>query len=92
MWFRGYILATDFQSHELYRISLSGNVEVFAGSGIGGSTDGVAAQARFFNPNGLAASPDGETLYLTESGGSVRALSILEVETETDTADAGPAL
>lgn len=89
LWFRGYIFATDFQSNQLFRISLAGNVELFAGSGSRGSADGKAAQAQFFHPNGLVASSDGSTLYLSESGGSVRALTIVELDQAVDAGDAG---
>ncbi len=84
LWFRGYLLATGLESRRLFRISTSGEVEIFAGAGTRGSRDGPAAEAQFVNPNGLAVSPDATAIYISESGGRVRALSIEEVPLPSD--------
>lgn len=73
---QGYLWATGYGDHRVYRISRAGEVTVVAGS-TAGYADGSAAQARFEGPNGIARSPDGTTLLISEyAGRRVRSLSI----------------
>jgi sugar lactone lactonase YvrE len=54
----------------------SSHVEVVAGSGRSGTTDGPVASAQFVSPVGLAVDPDG-TIYVTDMGaGSIRKISV----------------
>lgn len=62
-------------SHKIYKLTLDGQLTVLAGSGQRGNTDGVALQASFSRPNGLALSITEDTLFVnssvptTDSGG-----------------------
>ncbi len=66
-------------------IIASGAVTTLAGSGyitngdftIGGYADGVSSSARFNQPKGIAVSPDGLTLYVSDAGNSkIRSIDI----------------
>ena len=64
---RGALLVVARADHRIYRVSLDGEVEVFAGSGARGHDDGPLLEASFSFPNDLAVSPDGRTLYVNEN-------------------------
>jgi len=63
---RGNLYATSFRGHQVWRVSLSGEVELLAGTGAVGGEDGPALEATFFLPNGIAANAAGNRLYLNE--------------------------
>ena len=63
---RGDLYATSFQGHRLYRITKEGEVTPFAGSGSIGEVDGAALEASFSWPNGIAAGPTGDRLYVND--------------------------
>lgn len=65
----GYLFATGIGDHRIYRISITGNVEVFAGSTRAGHVDGPAGLARFDAPNGIAAHPQRMELLISEYSG-----------------------
>ncbi len=74
----GYIYGTMFNKHKLFRTDLQGNYEVFLGSTVG-SADGDASVAKFNRPNGIVASPNGDTLYVSDYGTSnIRMVTNLE--------------
>ncbi len=55
-------------SSSIYRVSLDGNVTKIAGTGSRGNANGPAlTQATFSRPNGIAISPDGDTLWINSS-------------------------
>lgn len=60
-----YLCSTG--GHKVYKIDLDGNSSVFAGNGIAGTTNGNTDLAQFTNPDGIAASPTGDTLYISEN-------------------------
>ena len=60
------LYATSFRGHRVYRISLDGEVEHLAGTGALGETDGPAREATFRWPNGIAAGPQGDRLYVND--------------------------
>lgn len=62
----GTTYATSFTTNRIYRIDSEGTVERFAGSGNAGQQDGDAATATFNGPNGIVASPSGDTLYVSD--------------------------
>ena len=54
-------------ANQIYEVSLDGDVSLLAGSGARGNADGAALQATFSTPNGIAASPGGDTLYVNDA-------------------------
>ncbi len=64
---RGKLYVSGRTEHQIFEVTLDGDVSVLAGSGIDGNLDGSAAQARFSLPNGIAVSNDGRFLYVTGS-------------------------
>ena len=64
----GNLYATGIAVHRIYKISLSGEMTVFAGTGVAGLVNGPADSARFSNPNGILASPDHDKLYISDFG------------------------
>lgn len=61
-----YLIA-GASSPDIYSISLDGEVSRLAGTGVVGYQDGEVLQAQFNLPNGMALSPSGDTLIVTES-------------------------
>lgn len=59
-----HLYVTSFGTHQVFRVGLDGSVETFAGSRQRGIAGGAPEAARFSNPNGIAASASGGTLYL----------------------------
>jgi len=59
-----YVVART--AHQIYEVSLSGEVTRFAGRGSKGGQDGPRLEASFCYPNDIAISPDGKTLYVNE--------------------------
>lgn len=84
----GRFFATGIRSHRVYAITEAGEVSVLAGAGVAGTTDGPGERARFDRPNGIAVTPDGSTIYVSEAGS--RAVRRIEVSGVTSDED-GPA-
>lgn len=64
---RGDLYVTSFQGHRMYRVSMDGSEVIHvAGTGQMGEVDGPALEASFSWPNGLAASPQGDRLYIND--------------------------
>lgn len=62
----GAIYASAITRHKIYKIRLDGQFTDFVGTGTAGKTDGLVTEAQFDGPNGLAMSPDGTALYVTD--------------------------
>lgn len=62
----GALYATSFQGNRIYRITLDGAVAPIAGIGQFGERDGAADSATFTFPNGIAAGPNGDRLYVND--------------------------
>jgi len=60
-----YIYGTLINSHKIFKVDLDGYAEIILGNSSGGM-DGDASVATFAGPNGIAASPYGDTLYVSE--------------------------
>jgi len=58
-------------AHQVYRVTLDGEMELFAGSGERGRRDGSRREARFSFPNDLDVSPDGKYMYVNEIADTV---------------------
>lgn len=63
---RGNLYATSFQGQRIYRVSLAGDVTLVAGTGAFGELDGPALEATFTFPNGIAAGPLGDRVYVND--------------------------
>ena len=72
----GYLYVVARSAHQIYRVSLEGEVELYAGSGKRGHDNGPALEATFSYPNDIAVSPDGKYFYVNENS------SITEPHTE----------
>ena len=53
--------------NQIYEVTLDGTVTLLAGSGARGNDDGDALDATFNLPNGIAASADGDTLFINDA-------------------------
>lgn len=67
----GSILATSHSTKKVYRIPIDDpeGIEVIAGSGQAAMIDGVGDLAAFRSPNGIIATPSGDTIYVSEFAG-----------------------
>ncbi len=59
-----YVVART--AHQIYRVSMKGDVDLFAGSGDKGQVDGPALEALFCYPNDIEISADGRCFYVNE--------------------------
>lgn len=57
---------TKFRAHQLYRLDRDGTSRVIAGTGQKGVTNGPAHAASLSQPNGIAATTSGATLWVNE--------------------------
>jgi len=73
----GFLYVIDRGGHQVYSVSLDGDVELFAGSGARGRQDGDPMEATFSYPNDIGISPDGKTLYLNEVAGDTGPHTVL---------------
>jgi len=65
----------NYSGHRIYKMDLSGEVEVFAGTGIPGTVDSSDLSAtQFLKPNGIAFSNDECTLYVSQDENVIRAI------------------
>ncbi|MGL2967530.1 putative Ig domain-containing protein [Flavobacterium sp. XGLA_31] len=72
----GNIYVTDFQNNKIRKITATGQVITFAGSGAYGAVDAVGTNATFYNPSGLAIDAFGH-LYVGDKGNhKVRKISL----------------
>ncbi len=66
-YFNRRMYATALTNGKIYKITLSGDVSFFAGTGSPSYNDGSAYQASFKNPNGICFSLGGDTLFIRET-------------------------
>jgi len=64
------VFATGIGVNKIFRVTLDGTVEEFAGTGDAAVVDGPIGEASFNGPNGIAADKYGRALYISEFGGS----------------------
>ena len=64
----GYLYVTgNSGSPYVFKVSLTGEYQIFAGSGVVGHQDGPALDAQFSGPNGITGFPfTGDTLFISE--------------------------
>jgi len=64
------LFVADVSGHKIRRVEVAtGAVTTVAGSGTEGSADGVGGAAQFHSPFGVAISPNGSALFVTDWGG-----------------------
>jgi sugar lactone lactonase YvrE len=63
------IYVADYGGHKIWYIPSGGSPSIFAGSTVG-LVNGDAASAKFNGPSGVAISPDGSTVYVSDYGNS----------------------
>jgi len=78
------LYVTAYQSHEIYEVTLTGQVKRILGNGERGTVDGAGAEARLSFPNGIACHPWNLRLYINEylnedPGGLPRRVIIREI-------------
>ena len=77
----GAIYVAGTSTHRIYKITMNGEVSIFAGSGNKGKIGGSLSYAELNRPNGIVADPDGKAIYISCSSDLER----------THTQAAGPA-
>lgn len=75
-YFEGYIYATGIGANLIYKVSLDGVLEVFAGNEENGTVDGELLDASFSNPNGILIDKENRVLYVSEISGNLRVIPI----------------
>lgn len=65
---RNQLVIADGGHHQLVLIGLDGKLLGRIGDGVSGLRDGDAATARFTTPQGLVLAPDGDTLFVSDTG------------------------
>lgn len=66
----GNVYIADTEAHTIRRVNTSGNISLFAGTGVKGfaGDNGAAAQARFNSPTGLAVDTTRNVLFVADTG------------------------
>nr|WP_299342492.1 hypothetical protein [Allomuricauda sp.] len=77
-FFADSLFVTAIGENVIYRVTLSGDMSVFAGNGQLGTIDGALEEASFASPNGIAVDPLRKVIYISEfaSGGGLRAIKL----------------
>lgn len=70
------IYATGIAVSKIYKISLDGKVEVFAGNGEAKHVDGKLSEASFYYPNGISSNKTQKILYISEYGRGIRKIEL----------------
>ncbi len=83
----GYVWVTGYESHYIYRVSPSGEVVEFSGTGEPGTVDGPVETAQFNVPNGISATASGDTIYISHDSGDRKLRRIIGVNSVTSLAD-----
>ena len=74
----------SYSGNRIYKMDLSGNVELFAGTGSPGTANSTdPLQATFDKPNGIAFSPNGCSLYITQDGNVLREIKFADASCTT---------
>lgn len=75
----GTIYASAIGNHKLYKVTLDGKFEVYAGTGTGSVLDGPLSSASFHNPNGIGADAINKKLYVVDWGNpTLRVINLKE--------------
>ncbi|MEM1042788.1 MAG: T9SS type A sorting domain-containing protein [Bacteroidota bacterium] len=85
IWAGGRLYATYLGASQVWVFEPDGTGRVYAGSGETGQQDGPASEATFIQPNGIAASVTGDTLFVSEYGAPRDRLRMITPAPATDT-------
>ncbi len=66
----GNVYVADDYGQTIRRITPLGRVTTIAGTGVAGELDGGGATAKFASPSGMAATPDGNRIYVCDRTGA----------------------
>lgn len=79
------LYVASYSGHQIFRMDMEGNVELFAGTGTAGtinSTDPL--QAAFRKPNGINISKDNCSLYISQDDNVIRAILFNDTDCTTN--------
>ncbi len=71
-YFNDHFYVTGWKEHQVLKVSADGNIVETYGSGISGTEDGQPGDAKFSQPNGIAVTPDGKYIYVSQGNGKLR--------------------
>ena len=63
---QGFLYVVGRSAHQIFKVSLKGDLEIFAGTGNRGRTNGTRLSSSFSFPNDIDISLDGKYMYLNE--------------------------
>lgn len=66
LYHQGLLYVVDRGGHQIFELTLAGALNLLAGTGERGHSDGPASRAKFSLPNDIVPSPDGLRLYVNE--------------------------
>ncbi len=76
----GYLYVPSPSLRKIFKVNLDGEKQHIAGSGLSGSSDGLALEASFSRPNSIAASVTGDSLYIVDAApGTIRLLDLTSI-------------
>ncbi|KAI0559983.1 Thioredoxin [Gracilaria domingensis] len=78
---RDLIYVADSYNHRIKAVDTSGFAKVLCGSGTPGMRDGIGKEAMFWEPSGLALSPKGDELYVSDTNNF--AVRVVNIENNT---------
>ncbi len=87
VWAKDRLYGTHVGQSRIYSFDSTGTASVIAGTGAEGLNDGPASNATFTSPNGIAASPGGDTLYVAQGLGATAKIRLVLLSTATSVED-----
>lgn len=69
---QGVFYATGWNEHQVFLVSMNGEILATIGNGNMVNADGPSPEASFVKPNGIAVSKDGKYLFISQGDGTLR--------------------